>query len=222
MSLQSREPRTLVAHARAEAFAPRTRSILGNLGYRIVMLEELEELLGGAEAPRPDLRIVDERRLSEVPEDDGAGPVPMIVLTGRHGVTGADSRIVGALMRPAGLHDLYCLLQQVFEQHPRSAPRVPTHLRAVCRRRGEEWSGAVLSLSENGCLLRSTEPLTLGTRLELCFELPRVGPIELWAETAYQLVPDMGLVFSALAPAHREAIVSYVDDALGASPAATL
>jgi hypothetical protein len=72
----------------------------------------------------------------------------------------------------------------------------------------------MLSLSENGCLLRSTEPLTLGTQVNLSFDLPRVGPIELWAETAYQLLPDLGLVFSALEPRARDAIQKYVVDAL--------
>jgi hypothetical protein len=132
-------------------------------------------------------------------------------------VTGAETRIVGAVKRPAGLHDLYRLLQQVFEDNPRATPRVPTHIRATCRRRGREWIGAVLSLSENGCLLRSPEPVLLGSQLELSFELPRVGPVELWAESAYQLLPDFGLVFSALAPADRDAISAYVADALDAA-----
>ncbi len=215
MTLRHEAERLLAAHARAEAFAPKTIAILAKLGYRIVAADQL-----ACEAPepgkerRPDLRIVDERRLGEVPEESGEEGVPMIVLTGRHGVTGADSRIVGAVKRPAGLHDLYRLLQQVFEDHPRTTPRVPVHLRARCERDGSEWSGAVLSLSENGCLLRSAEPLPLGTQLSVRFRLPRVGDVDVWAETAYQLVPDLGLVFNALAPADRDAIAQYVTDAL--------
>ena len=38
--------------------------------------------------------------------------------------------------------------------------------------------------------------------------------IEIEAESAYQLVPDLGLVFSAVAPRVREAIGAYVVDAL--------
>jgi len=219
MSLRTLPFRVLVAHARPEAFAPQTWSILGKLGFRILTPEEFENQPGGGDpdATIPDLRIVDERRLGEVSEADGEESVPLIVLTGRHGVTGADSRIVGAVKRPAGLHDLYRLLQQVFEENPRATPRVPTHLRATCRRQGREWFGAVLSLSENGCLLRSSEPVLLGSQLELRFDLPRVGPIELWAECAYQLLPDIGLVFSALAPADRDAISTYVGEALSAA-----
>ena len=132
-----------------------------------------------------------------------------MVLCGRHGVTGADPRIVGAIRRPAGLHEIYRLVQQVLEDTPRSTPRVPTHLPARCQRDGREWRGAVLSLSENGCLLRSPEPLLLGSRIALGFELPRSGKLEVDAEIAYQLVPDMGVVFNATSPSVREAIGAY-------------
>ena len=140
-----------------------------------------------------------------------------MVLCGRHGVTGADPRIVGAIRRPAGLHEIYRLVQQVLEDTPRSTPRVPTHLPARCRRDGREWRGAVLSLSENGCLLRSPEPLLLGSRIALGFELPRSGTLEVDAEIAYQLVPDLGVVFNATSPSVREAIGGYVTSALAAS-----
>ncbi|MGH0038222.1 MAG: PilZ domain-containing protein [Myxococcota bacterium] len=211
MTLRSTKKRWLGTFARPEAFAPRTVSILAKLGYQIASAESYDE--SGAGSP-PDLWIADERRIGEVPDPEGGVGIPIIVLTGRHGATGADPRIVGAVQRPAGLHELYRLLQQVFEETPRSTPRVPVHLRARCRRQDRAWPGAMLSLSENGCLLRSTEPLPLGTQVNLSFELPRIGPVELWAEAAYQLVPDLGLVFSALEAADRDAIQQYVVDAL--------
>ncbi len=133
-----------------------------------------------------------------------------IVLTGQRGVTGVDSRIVGAVRRPAGPHDTYRLLQQVLEEIPRSVPRVPTYLVTRCTRRGQEWRAAVLSLSENGCLLRSPELLPLGALLHLHFELPQVGPIEVEAEAAYQLIPDTGVVFHGLVPDTRRAIAAYI------------
>ncbi len=69
---------------------------------------------------RPDLLLVDERRLAEVMPGDTVGydSVPIVLLCGRHGATGADPRIVGAVKRPAGLHDLYRLLQQIFPVAP--------------------------------------------------------------------------------------------------------
>ena len=207
--------RLLVTHAAPEAYAPMARAILAKLGYQIVEPDECEAVAAELGIERPHLRLVDERSLADV-EDEEDPPVPIVVLCGRHGVTGADPRIVGAIRRPAGLHEIYRLVQQVLEDTPRSTPRVPTHLAARCRRDGREWRGAVLSLSENGCLLRSPEPLLLGSRIALGFELPRSGPVEVDAEIAYQLVPDLGVVFNATSPGVREAIGGYVSAALAA------
>ena len=204
--------RIIAVQAAPEALAPMTRVILAKLGYVILTPEELASLGPELETRGPELRIVDERRLAEVSET----PVPIVVLTGRHGVTGADPRIVGAVRRPAGMHELYRLIQQVLEETPRTVLRAPTHLVAHCRRNGLEWRAALLSLSENGGLLRSPEPLLLGSRFRLSFELPRSGPLEVEAETAYQLVPDLGLIFNATSPADRAAISAFVEEMLGA------
>jgi hypothetical protein len=187
----------MVLHAAPEAIAPMTRVILAKLGYVIVTPEEFESLDPEIVRRGPELRIVDE-----------------LVLTGRHGVTGADPRIMGAVRRPAGMHELYRLIQQVLEETPRTTPRVPTHIVARCERRGVEWRVAILSLSENGCLLRSPEPLLLGTRIDLRFGLPNAGALELVAETAYQLVPDTGVIFHATSPDDRAAIGLFVKEAL--------
>ncbi len=124
------------------------------------------------------------------------------------------------MKRPAGLHELYRLLQQVLEEVPRSTPRVPTHIAARLSHDGREWRGAVLSLSENGCLLRSPEPLLLGERLDISFELPRTGTVQLTTEVAYQLVPDAGLIFLRTAPSDRQAISSFVTSTLLTAAAA--
>ena len=222
MQARSLPQRLLVTHAGPEAYAPMARAILAKLGYRIVEPDDLPAAAAELGLERPHLRLVDERTLADVEEEEDP-PVPIVVLCGRHGVSGVDPRIVGAIRRPAGLHEIYRLVQQVLEDTPRSTPRVPTHLTARCRRNGRVWRGAVLSLSENGCLLRSPETLLLGSRIALGFELPRRGVIELNAEIAYQLVPDLGLIFSATPPDVREAISGYVTDVLsglaGTAPA---
>jgi len=213
MEVRELPQRLLVTHAAPEAYAPMARAILSRLGYRIVEPDEYPAVAAELGLERPHLRLVDERSLADV-EDEEDPPVPIVVLCGRHGVTGADPRIVGAIRRPAGLHEIYRLVQQVLEDTPRSTPRVPTHLAARCKRDGREWRGAVLSLSENGCLLRSPEPLLLGSRIALGFELPRSGPVEVDAEIAYQLVPDLGVVFNATSPGVREAIGGFVTSVL--------
>ena len=209
---------TIVCHARPEAFGATAWLLLCRLGYSMWLAEDYDRRSeDDREDDRPALRLVDERRLAEVEDEPGWAPTPLILLTGRHGATAADPRIVGAVRRPAHLHDLYRLMQQLLEQHPRSVPRLPTHLRVRCTRGGEAWDASILSLSENGCLLRSREPLPLETRVGLAFELPGSGGpgrLEISAETAYQLVPDTGLVFSGLAPSVRQTIQAYVLSAL--------
>ena len=203
--------RILLSHATHDAYSPMTRVILGKLGYLILLPEELEAI-DASGTRRPDVRLVDERQLGELPDDDDG--VPIVLLTGGRGATGADPRIAGAVRRPAGMHELYRLIQQLTEDTPRSTPRVPTHLTARCRRGEKQWSATLLSLSENGCLVRSREPLVLGGRVDLSFELPGSGRLDLEAESAYQLLPDVGMIFHAARPSQREAIRAFVAGSL--------
>jgi hypothetical protein len=205
------EKHVLISHAGPEAYAPMTRVILAKLGYLILLPEEIESISDLA-GTRPLVRLLDERQYADIP-DDGDG-IPIVLLTGRHGATGADARIAGAVKRPVGMHELYRLIQQLTEDTPRSTPRVPTHLPARCRSEGKEWTATMLSLSENGCLVRTPEPLALGRRLELSFELPRSGRLSLEAEAAYQLLPDMGMIFHATRQSDREAIAAFVTSTL--------
>jgi hypothetical protein len=214
MESHRKERRLIISYAHSNAYVPLARVILARMGYPIVPAEEWEDLPRGERERTPDLRIVDERQLGEISQDAGLAEVPMILLTGRRGVTGGDPRIIGAVARPAGLHEIYTLIQQAIEDTPRSTPRVATHLPARCRCGDREWRGALLSLSENGCLLRSPEPLQLGSQIELSFELPRAGTIQTRAESAYQLLPDTGLIFHRTPAAFREAILRFVEESL--------
>ena len=213
MSATNEMRRTLLSFARPEAYGPLTKEILAKLGYGIVQVEAWDDLPDADRAAGPDLAIADERRLDEV-WTSGRETLRTIVLTGRRGVSGDDPRVVAALRRPAGLHELYRVLQQTLEPRPRATPRIPTYLPAACHRHGHDWRAAVVSLSENGCLLRSPEPVPLGSELRVAFELPRVGRVETTAESAYQLVPDLGLIFSGTPAASRRAILDFVEETL--------
>lgn len=208
--------RMILLHAAREALAPMTDVILSKLGYWIVDPADFERMRSEQPELGPAMLLVDERRLVEATtwSEDGDGEVPIVLLTGQHGATGADRRIVGAVKRPAGMHDLYRLLQQVFEDTPRSTPRIATQLRARCSRGPRSWEGRVVSLSENGCLMRSPEEIPLGQKIQLSVELPRAGGILLEAEAAYQLLPDIGLVFSAVPVAQRQTIERFVAQSL--------
>jgi hypothetical protein len=212
----SRISRMILLHASRDALAPMTDVILAKLGYSIVLPESLEGLRAENPELDPDVLLVDERRLVEAAAygDEGENEIPIVLLTGQHGATGADPRIVGAVKRPAGMHDLYRLLQQVFEDTPRSTPRVATQLRAHCSRGERSWEGRVLSISENGCLIRTPEEIPLGQTIQLAVELPRVGGIVVQAEASYQLLPDVGLVFSSVPAVQRHTLERFVAQTL--------
>jgi len=207
--------RLILSLARPEAYVPLARAILGRMGYAIVSPEEWKQSPSLAERS-PELCIVEERQLAQLPGEPSLASTPLILLCGKGQPVLDDRRVVGAIARPAGLHELYRLFQQALEAVPRSSLRVPTNLPVRLRSAGREWLGSVLSLSENGCLVRSPEPMDLGAELEVAFELPRAGLIETRAETSYHLVPDTGLVFQATPAAQRRAIQTYVTENLAA------
>jgi hypothetical protein len=207
--------RLILSFARPDAYVPLARAILGRMGYAIVSPEEWKEseTLAGRS---PQLAVVEDRRLAELPAGPPFASLPLILLSAKGVPPAEDRRAVGAIVRPAGLHELYRLLQQALETTARSCMRVPTNLPVRLRHGGREWHGSVLSLSENGCLVRTPEPMDLGAELEVAFELPRAGLIETRAETSYQLAPDTGLVFQSTPAASRRAILSYVEQHLAA------
>jgi hypothetical protein len=205
--------RLILSFARPGAYVPLARAILGRMGYAIVTSAEWEESQELRARP-PELGVVEDRRFGELPESQDFAALPLILIASQGGPNVVDRRLVGAVPCPAGLHELYRLLQQALEPVARSAMRVPTNLPVRMRQAGREWLGAVLSLSENGCLVRSPEPMMLGAELEVCFELPRSGLIETRAESAYQLVADTGLVFQSTPAASRRAILSFVEQQL--------
>ena len=214
-AVPSEKRRLILSFARPDAYVPLARAILGRMGYAIVPPEEWKESRALAERS-PELGIVEERRLADLPDGPPFATLPLILLSARGIPPAEDRRVVGIIVRPAGLHELYRLLQRGLETMPRSSMRVPTNLPVRLRSAGREWHGSVLSLSENGCLVRTPEPVDLGAQLEVAFELPRAGLIETRAETSYQLVSDAGLVFQSTPAASRRAILSFVEQHLAA------
>jgi hypothetical protein len=204
----------VASYASARSYSPLAAKILPRIGYEIVPVERYAEL---ADRP-PDVQICEEPRLSEIFDTTAASSIPTIVLTGWRGAPAVDGRIVvGAVRSPAGLHELYRVLQEALEEKPRAVPRVPTRLRARCRRETMEWDARVLSLSENGCLIKSSVVPPLGAVLNLSFELPRLGRVETQASASYQLMPQLGLVFHATRPEYRRAIATFVTHRLAVS-----
>jgi len=213
MDLRSGPVRVCVAYAPESAFVERTKSILGRLGYQIVTEQELEARgPGDRPAGAPHLYLADERRLGDVPRPAEAAETPIVLLAGRRGADLEDDRIVAVVSKPAGLHDLYCIFQRLFEPTPRATPRIPVSLAVDCGRQGRRWTSEMVSLSENGALLRSHEKVPLGTSFDVSFDLPGRGGVSLRAEAAYELMPHLGVVFSGVDSAVRNRIAGFIHD----------
>ena len=102
------------------------------------------------------------------------------------------------------------MIQSALEHTPRKTPRVRTQLSARCIKADRRSIGAVLSLSEGGCLLRTGESLRKGTSIDLQFALPSYGLVSTPAQCRYVRKGDAGLEFSEPAPDIRHSIAHFV------------
>jgi hypothetical protein len=163
------------------------------------------------------LWLVDEDRLSELPGPDEEADRRILLIASARNATAADARIFATTRRPARLGAVYEMIQSALESTPRSAPRVRTQLSARCIRGEQRSIGAVLSLSEGGCLLRCGERLARGARIDLQFALPSFGLISTRAECRYAREGDAGLAFSDSASDVRHTIAHFVTSQLAAN-----
>lgn len=176
---------------------------LERLGYELVPAR--------GRAGAPDARFVAAGRLSRLNPEATA---PVILFGGRRSRDAEDPRVIGIVARPAELLDLYPLLQAALEPHPRAAPRITTSLPARSLRDGIDTPGAILSLSERGCLLRSASSLPGDGSLHLQFTLPERGLIYTRAEPRHEAGKESGLEFESLPEASRAAISEFVTKSL--------
>jgi hypothetical protein len=218
MAAARKAPKRIIAvHADSHAMTTPTRAALVQLGYD---LRDVDPSIHGSPA-EPDLRIVDERRIDEIPAVEDDKHTPIVLLTGVRPITLADRqrdpRIVGRIARPAGLTPLYGLLQQGLEPTPRRVPRVETRLPARWIRSERLTIGSITSLSERGCLLRTAQQrLERGARMQVQFALPGAGLLSLAADCVHGTNNDVGLCFHEPAASIRNAIGGFVNDLLAA------
>lgn len=197
---------TIECHTGPRAYAPRTRAALAGLGYDLVPAD--------SKRPRdPALRLVDERRFDRIPSASEDPATPIVSLTGTRPLEREDPRIVGCVVRPAALVELYRLIQEALEEHPRKVPRVPAQLAARCVRGDRRWVAAVVSISQGGCLLQCSEPLEPGAHLNVQFALP-AGLMNARARVLHRREKYVGLAFFPLPEASCSAIDAFVTDRL--------
>jgi hypothetical protein len=190
----------------ARSLAPRVLPALEALGYTLIDADREEDRTGDA----PSAWMVDESRMEEIPSIDDAPDLRLIRLCAPKLQHPADRRIVASIPRPARLGTIYSTLQSTFEGAPRKSPRIRTQLSARCIRRDRRDVGAVLSLSEGGCLLRTTERVRRGARVSLQFALPEYGLVSTRAECRYERRGDSGMEFADPPPDVRHTIAHFV------------
>ena len=165
--------------------------------------------------PQPgaaDLWLVDEDRLDELPDPDDSPDLRILLISSstESRVRPADLRVLAHIIRPGRLSTVYSTIQNALEFTPRRNPRIRTQLSARCLRAERRSIGAVLSLSEGGCLLRTGETLRKGAKLDVQFALPEYGLVSTPAECRYTRKGDAGLAFNSPPPDIRLSIGRFV------------
>jgi hypothetical protein len=204
--------KVIASYASPQAFAPRTRAALAGLGYRLIAASTRGRF--DDDSWHPSLRIVDDRHLDKLPEENYLPRTPVIVLRGSRPRNWRDPRVVGEAARPAGLADLYPLIQQALEEHPRRAPRTATQIPARCTRADRRWMGVILSLSVDGCLFQTHSEMSLGLDFNLLFPLPRGRMISTRARVEHCYGDGVGMSFLSSPEAAHEAITEFVTERL--------
>jgi hypothetical protein len=200
--------RIIASHVPPEAFEPNVCRALESLGYEIVP----PRIASGTPGRpfRADLRIVGERSLGQLAGEEGT-PIPVIILTSQPAPGIAEPRVVASLMRPASFQELYSAIQNALETTPRRHPRIATALAARCAYDDRSCTGAVISLSEGGCLFRSADELPRDREANL--QLPLIsgrGLLSMRAQQVDRRGSDWGLAFHDLPHESRSAISQYV------------
>ena len=188
------------------SLAPKVLPALQVLGYRL--REEADSVTSNPSDSGSWL--VDESRLDEVPDAQDAPNARILLISSPRMRQHDDPRIVAQAARPARLSAIYAMIQSAIEHSPRKTPRVRTQLSARCIRADRRSIGAVLSLSEGGCLLRTSDNLCKGTNVDVQFALPEYGLVSTPAECRYVRKGDAGLEFSGPAPDIRYSIAHFV------------
>ncbi len=185
------------------SLAPRVLAALQVLGY--ALREE-----AGSNPSESGIWLVDDSRLGELPDAEAAPDARILLISSPRQNPHQDVRILARAMRPARLSAVYSMIQSALEHTPRKTPRVRTQLSARCIRADRRSLGAVLSLSEGGCLLRTADSLRKGTHIDLQFALPEYGLVSTKAQCRYVRKGNAGMEFSAPAPDVRHSIAHYV------------
>jgi hypothetical protein len=205
----------IASYVPAHAFAPRTRAALAGLGYRIIPAATRGHF--DDDRWKPDLRIVDDRHLDRLPKENYLPRTPIIVSSGTRRKNWRDARVVGQIGRPASLTEIYPLIQNALEDHPRGNARARTQLPARCTLAEHRWMGAIVSLSAGGCLFQTRSEMEPGLELNLLFPLPQDRMVYTRARVLRRQGDHIGIEFDDPPDPSRRAISDFVTERLATS-----
>jgi hypothetical protein len=197
------------------SLAPRVLPALRSLGYELAEASDGDDFDALA-IDRDEFWLVDEARFDEVPGPRLARDARILLISSPRPFAQDDPRIVAQAPRPARLSTVYAMIQRAIESRPRRTPRIRTQLSARCIRSDRRSLGAVLSLSEGGCLLRTDDRLRKGSRVDLQFALPDYGLVSTPARCRYTRRGTAGLEFTP-PPDTRLTIAHFVTQQLAAA-----
>jgi len=203
---QTVQNRRIGLHLTPRSLSPRVLEALRALGYPFEEFEDVHQ----AAVEEQNVWLIDADRLSDFPDPDTAPDARLLLIAPPTQKEDVDPRIFARTTRPGRLGAVYGMIQSALELTPRRCPRIPTQLAARCIRSDRRSIGAVLSLSEGGCLLRTKETLHKGTNIDVQFALPDYGLVSTAAECRYVRRGDAGLAFESPAPDIRKSIAHYV------------
>lgn len=195
--------------------APNVLLALQALGY--TFREDLDKR--DPDSQNSGIWIVDRARLEDVPTPDIAPNIRILMIASPRQNQYDDSRVLVMTKRPARLSAVYSMIQSALEHMPRKTPRVRTQLSARFLKEDRRSMGALLSLSEGGCLLRTSESLREGVGLDLQFALPEYGLVSTRAECRYIRKASVGLQFLEAAQDIRHSIGNFVTSQLAEAEA---
>ncbi len=188
---QNSQGRRVGLRLTARSLAPRVKQALRVLGDPLEEPAELDRRL----LEEISVWIVDADRLGDFSESGEAPDTRLLLIAPKGPGYDFDRRILAQTTRPGRLGAVYEMLQSALERTPRRCPHIPTKLSARCIHADRRSIGAVLSLSESGCLLRTSEAFRRGTQISLQFALPDYGRVSTRAECRYTRRGDAGLAF---------------------------
>ena len=207
--------RIIASYVAPRAYAPRTRAALEGLGYRIIPVATRGRFID--DSWESDLRLVAARHIDRIPPEDYLPRTPMVLLTNASPRCFSDCRVVGTVPRPATLDSLYPLLQSALEDTPRRAARARTQLPGRCTYDNHRSMGAVVCLSEGGCLFRTSEPVAADQPITLLFPLPLGTMISARTPEIDPQGECVALAFEDAERPVREALAQYVEQRLATS-----